>query len=78
MKDFDGKIAFVTGAASGIGLGITRAFVAKGMKVMMADIEAGPLESAVAGLREQGADVAGVICDVSDVEAVKLAAEKND
>ena len=76
MKAFDGKIAFVTGAASGIGLGITRAFVAKGMKVMMADIESGPLESAVAGLREQGADVAGVICDVSDVEAVKLAAEK--
>jgi NAD(P)-dependent dehydrogenase (short-subunit alcohol dehydrogenase family) len=76
MKDFDGKVAFVTGAASGIGLGITRAFVAKGMKVMMADIEPGPLESAVASLREGGANVAGVVCDVADVKAVQAAADK--
>ncbi len=76
MKSFDGKVAFVTGAASGIGLGIVRAFVAKGMKVMMADIEPGPLASAVASLKESGADVAGVVCDVSDVEAVRAAAGK--
>ncbi len=76
MKDFEGKVAFVTGAASGIGLGITRAFVAKGMKVMMADIEQEPLESAAATLRESGADVATVVCDVADLDAVRAAAEK--
>lgn len=76
MKNFDGKVAFVTGAASGIGLGITRAFVAKGMKVMMADIEPGPLESAVASLRAAGANVAGVVCDVADVDAIRAAAGK--
>ena len=44
MKDLADKVAFVTGAASGIGLGICRAAVDAGMKVMMADIEAPVLE----------------------------------
>ncbi|MFT6436618.1 MAG: NAD(P)-dependent dehydrogenase (short-subunit alcohol dehydrogenase family), partial [Candidatus Azotimanducaceae bacterium] len=38
MEDFNGKVAFVTGAASGIGLGMAKAFLNKGMQVMMADI----------------------------------------
>lgn len=76
MKDFEGKVAFVTGAASGIGLGIARALAARGMKVMMADIEAGPLEKAVASLKESNGGVEGVICDVSDIEAVRSAARK--
>ena len=44
MEELSGKVAVVTGAASGIGLALVRAFVADGMKVVMADIEAGPLE----------------------------------
>jgi NAD(P)-dependent dehydrogenase (short-subunit alcohol dehydrogenase family) len=76
MKDFEGKVAFVTGAASGIGLGIAKAFASAGMKVMMADIEEGPLEKAVASIRETNGAAEGVICDVSDIEAVRAAAKK--
>lgn len=69
--DFEGKVAFVTGAASGIGLGIAKAFAANGMKVMMADIEEQPLQEAVAKLREANGAVEGVLCDVSDIDAIK-------
>lgn len=76
MKDFEGKVAFVTGAASGIGLGIAKAFASSGMKVMMADIEEEPLARAVAAIRESNGAAEGVICDVSDVDAVRAAAAK--
>lgn len=75
-KDFEGQVAFVTGAASGIGFGIAKAFAANGMKVMMADIEEESLAKAVADLRETNGTVEGVICDVSDVDAVRAAADK--
>ena len=39
MKEFDGKSAFITGGASGIGLGMARAFASAGMKVAIADIK---------------------------------------
>jgi NAD(P)-dependent dehydrogenase (short-subunit alcohol dehydrogenase family) len=76
MSDFEGKVAFVTGAASGIGFAISKAFAASGMKVMMADIEEGPLAKAVSEIRETNGAAEGVICDVTDVSAVKAAAEK--
>lgn len=76
MKDFEGKVAFVTGAASGIGFGIAKAFASSGMKVMMADIEEEPLKKAVASIRESNGAAEGVICDVSDVDAVRAAAAK--
>ena len=60
MQDLAGKTAFVTGAASGIGLGIATALAQGGVKVMMCDIEQGALDKAVAGLRVTTADVAGV------------------
>ena len=41
MQEFQGKVAVVTGAASGIGLAVTERFVAEGMKVVMADVEKG-------------------------------------
>ena len=47
---FVGKVAVVTGAASGIGLGLAERFAAEGMKVVMADIEVAALEQAAAGL----------------------------
>lgn len=75
-RDFEGQVAFVTGAASGIGFGIAKAFAANGMKVMMADIEEEPLAKAVAELREANGAVEGVICDVSDIDAVRAAADK--
>lgn len=73
---YEGKVAFVTGAASGIGFAISKAFAASGMKVMMADIEEGPLESAVAQLRAANGVVEGVLCDVTQPDAVQAAADK--
>ena len=74
MRDFAGKTAFVTGGASGIGLALGRAFAQAGMKVMLADIEADALATAVTGLQNLGAEVRGVICDVADPVSVERAA----
>lgn len=65
MQDLVGKVAFVTGAASGIGLGIAEALAQAGVKVMMADIEQDALDREVARLAATNADVAGVRADVS-------------
>jgi NAD(P)-dependent dehydrogenase (short-subunit alcohol dehydrogenase family) len=75
MREFAGKTAFVTGGAAGIGLALGRAFAQAGMKVMLADIEAGALEAAVASLNEFGTDISGVICDVADPASVEAAAK---
>ena len=65
MKTLAGKTAFVTGAASGIGLGIATALAQAGVKVMLCDIEEAALRNAVAGLKATNADVDGVRADVS-------------
>jgi NAD(P)-dependent dehydrogenase (short-subunit alcohol dehydrogenase family) len=74
MHGLQGKTAFVTGGASGIGLALGRAFAGAGMRVMLADIEAPALERAVAALGASGATVRGVLCDVVDRAAVERAA----
>ncbi|MFN5718214.1 MAG: SDR family NAD(P)-dependent oxidoreductase, partial [Bradyrhizobium sp.] len=65
MKDLAGKTAFVTGAASGIGLGIATALAQAGAKVMLCDIEEAALSTALEQLRRTNADVDGVKADVS-------------
>ena len=70
MKDFKDKVAVVTGAASGIGRGMAEAFVAAGMKVVLADIEQGPLEETTRSLLGSGADVHSVLTDVSKSDQV--------
>ncbi|MGA8006758.1 MAG: SDR family NAD(P)-dependent oxidoreductase, partial [Burkholderiales bacterium] len=50
MNAFAGKVAVVTGAASGIGLALATRFAQAGMKVVLADIESAPLESARAAI----------------------------
>jgi len=76
MKSLEGKTAFVTGAASGIGLGIATALAQAGVKVMLCDIEKDALDKAVAGLRETNADVAGVLADVSLKDNLQRAADE--
>lgn len=70
METLSGRVAVVTGGASGIGLALGRALVAEGMTVVLADIEEGALSTAVDGLAERG-PVDGVVTDVSDLASVE-------
>jgi NAD(P)-dependent dehydrogenase (short-subunit alcohol dehydrogenase family) len=76
MRNLEGKVAFVTGGASGIGLGIGRACIAAGMKLVIADLRRDHLEDAIGGFqaRGQGDRVHGVQFDVSDRNAYAGAA----
>jgi NAD(P)-dependent dehydrogenase (short-subunit alcohol dehydrogenase family) len=76
IRDFQGKTAFVTGAASGIGLAIARVLAAANMKVMLADIEENALYAALRDLKASGTDVRAVVCDVSNRASVQRAAEQ--
>ena len=66
MKDFAGKVAVVTGAASGMGRAFAERFAREGMRVVLADIEVPALEAVVNELRRAEHDVIGVRTDVSD------------
>lgn len=68
--ELQGKVAVVTGAASGIGLATAERFVAEGMSVVMADIESGELSGQVERMRADGAPVAEFVFDVSDAAQV--------
>src|SRR5580698_184564 len=75
MKDLVGKTAFVTGAASGIGLGVATRLAQAGVKVMLCDIEQAALDKAVADLKLTNADVDGVRADVSLKAELRAAAD---
>jgi len=73
MKDFQGKVAVVTGAASGIGRALAEKSVQEGMKVVLADVEESALKQAEEDLQASGARVLAVRTDVSqsgEVEAL--------
>lgn len=76
MKELNGKVAVVTGAASGIGFAMTERFVAEGMQVVMADVEEEVLAASASQLESAGADVLGVLSDVSDASSVNDLAEQ--
>ena len=79
MRDFEGKVAVITGGASGIGFAMATRFAQEGMKVVLGDVEAPALEAAVARLRQQEFEVHGVVTDVSDGASVEnLARETID
>jgi len=75
MKELADRTAFVTGAASGIGLGIATALAQAGMKVMLCDIEEAALAKAVEQLKRTNADVDGVKADVSLKAELEAAAK---
>lgn len=71
MDELSGRVAVVTGGASGIGLAMAKRFAGAGMRVVVADIEPGALDKAVAGLQEGGAEAVGVHTDVSSYDEVE-------
>lgn len=74
MREFAGRTAVITGAGSGFGAAFARQAHALGMRLVLADVQADALEREVAALRERGAEVIGVRCDVSsDAEVARLA-----
>jgi NAD(P)-dependent dehydrogenase (short-subunit alcohol dehydrogenase family) len=75
MKALEGKVAVVTGAASGIGLGMTEAFASRGMKVVMADVEAEALEREADRLSRANFEVEPIIANVVAYEAVERLAD---
>src|SRR5262249_62231659 len=75
MQNLAGRTAFVTGAASGIGLGIATALSQAGVKVMLCDIEEEALATAVAKLKLTNADVDGVRAGVSLKADLQAAAD---
>ena len=76
MKELTGKVAVVTGAASGIGRALAERCVAEGMKVVLADLERPALEAAVGELRARGGAAVGVPTDVSQGAEVEALAAK--
>lgn len=74
MQQFEGRVAVVTGAASGMGLAFAERFAREGMKVVLADVEEPALEAAVQRLRQAEHDVIGVRADVSSAESVEALA----
>ncbi len=65
MKDFAGKVAVVTGGASGIGRAIAERFAEEGMRIVLADVEPAALAKATAEMKAEGANVLPVRTDVS-------------
>jgi NAD(P)-dependent dehydrogenase (short-subunit alcohol dehydrogenase family) len=73
MKVFQDRVAVVTGGASGIGKALAKAFLAEGMKVVIADVEESALKAAT---EELGGEVLGVVTDVSDAASVQALADR--
>ena len=76
MREFDGKVAVVTGGASGIGLALATKAAREGMKVVLGDVEEKALDAAVKDLRRQEFEVMGVLTDVSKAESVEALRDK--
>jgi NAD(P)-dependent dehydrogenase (short-subunit alcohol dehydrogenase family) len=76
MRDVTGKVAFITGGASGVGFGMAKVFCAAGMKVVIADIRQEHLDEAMSSLK--GGQVHAIRVDVTDRKAMARAADESE
>ena len=75
MKNFDNKVAVITGGASGLGREFANTAAGLGMKLVLADVQQDALDQAKAELEAQGADVLAMLCDVRKGEQVQALAD---
>lgn len=75
MKNFESRVAVITGGASGIGLGMARAFAKRQMKLVIADLDQDAMSAAAAEFRGMNIDVVTKLCDVSRLEDVEALAD---
>jgi|TARA_B110000971_G_scaffold182045_1_gene189030 NAD(P)-dependent dehydrogenase (short-subunit alcohol dehydrogenase family) len=75
MQDFSGRTAVITGGASGIGLGMARAFAGRGMQLVLADLDSVLLKKAEQEFSDAGIAVVTQTCDVSKLEEIERLAE---
>ena len=78
MKDFAGKVAFITGGASGAGFGQAQIFSEAGMKVVVADVRQDHIDNAAAYFKEKGAQVHFIKLDVMDRPGWAAAADETE
>lgn len=78
MKDFSGKLAFITGGGSGIGFAQARRLVERGCRVVIADFSQEHLDEAMGYFREQNAPVHALRLDVTDRDAFAAAADETE
>ena len=71
MKDFTGKLAVITGGASGVGFAIGEALAKQGAKVVLTDIEQESLENSTALLANQSLNVSCKVADVSNMDSMQ-------
>src|SRR5438874_1291869 len=76
MEQLEGRVAVVTGAASGIGGAMAARFASEGMRVVLSDVEADALEATARALRDEGHEAVGVVADVSRWEDVESLAAR--
>ncbi|MBW1903615.1 MAG: SDR family NAD(P)-dependent oxidoreductase [Deltaproteobacteria bacterium] len=76
MKDFEGKVAVITGAASGIGFALAEKFADENMKVVLADLDKNALNNAGKAIEARGVETLAVVTDVSSQQDVDALAQK--
>ena len=78
MKDIRGKVAFITGGGSGVGLGQAKVFAREGCRVVIADIRQDHLDEAMRHFSETDAEVHPILLDITDRDAYARAADETE
>jgi NADP-dependent 3-hydroxy acid dehydrogenase YdfG len=78
MRDFNDKVAFITGGGSGVGLGQAKVFAKAGAKVVIADVRKDHLDEAMGYFKGTDAEVHPIVLDITDREAYAAAADETE